>query len=140
MRRITILGEPFGKQRHRAGKGFSYTPAKTVNYENLVQLIYQEAYAGQKMLEGPMAIRIDAWFGIPKSTSKKKKALMLEGKIRPTKRPDIDNIEKIIADALEGLAYANDSCIVKAQVEKWYAEIPRVEVRLVELEVELEEV
>ena len=37
---------------------------------------------------------------------------MLEWEIRPTKRPDLDNIAKAVLDALNGLAYQDDSQIV----------------------------
>ena len=50
-------------------------------------------------------MRIFAYYGIPKSTSKRKKALMLEGVIRPSKKPDIDNVVKVIADSLNKIAY-----------------------------------
>ena len=44
--------------------------------------------------------RIIAYYEIPKSTSKKKRREMLEHRIRPTKKPDWDNIGKIVCDSL----------------------------------------
>ncbi len=58
---------------------------------------------------------------------------MLQGIIRPTKRPDWDNIGKIVSDALNELAYHDDSYIVDARVRKWYSDTPRVEVEITEL-------
>ena len=117
--RFTIPGKPFGKQRPRViNKGsFSttYTPKETVQYESLVKLYFQQ-------------VRILAFYEIPKSTSKKKKQAMLEKKIRPTKKPDFDNIGKVICDSLNLVAYHDDSAIVDAQVRKFYSERPRVEV------------
>lgn len=53
---------------------------------------------------------------------------MQDGYIRPTKKPDCDNIAKIICDALNGIAYYDDSQIVKIEVDKVYNETPGVDV------------
>jgi Holliday junction resolvase RusA-like endonuclease len=58
---------------------------------------------------------------------------MLDGIVRPTKKPDFDNIGKIICDALNKIAYDDDSQIVEANIYKVYADIPRVEVTLTEV-------
>ena len=71
-------------------------------------------------------MRIIAYMRIPNSTSKKKKNLMRRGMIRPTKKPDIDNIFKVVADALNGVAYPDDKSIVDCQVRKFYSDRPRL--------------
>ena len=129
--KLTIPGEPCAKQRPRLGKGFTYTPTKTVNYETLVKQLY--ITQGNERLEGALKLTVNAYFSIPKSASKKKTLDMYESRIRPTKRPDWDNIGKIISDALNGLAYHDDSQIVAATVGKWYSTEPRVEVEITEL-------
>ena len=53
---------------------------------------------------------------------------MLCGNIRPTKKPDCDNISKVICDALNGIAFHDDSMIVELAVEKFYSENPCVDV------------
>lgn len=130
--KLIIPGEPCAKQRPRLGKYRTYTPEKTVNYETLVKQLYIMEHRG-KRLEGALKLNVDAFFSIPKSTSKAKREKMLQGVIRPTKRPDWDNIGKIISDALNGLAYHDDSQIVAATVGKWYSTEPRVEVEITEL-------
>lgn len=129
--KLIIYGEPAAKQRPRLGKGYTYTPTKTVNYETLVRQIYIQHYPG-KQLDGELIMHIRAYFGIPKSASRIKREQMLSGRIRPTKRPDWDNVGKIVSDALNGLAYHDDSQIVTATVEKWYGERPRVEIEIEE--------
>ena len=56
---------------------------------------------------------VTAFFEPPKSISKKKRAEMLEGKIWPAKKPDSDNIAKVVLDALNGIAYHDDTQIIK---------------------------
>jgi Holliday junction resolvase RusA-like endonuclease len=123
---FTILGTPVAKGRPRLGKYGTYTPEKTVEYENLIRTIYQTE--GHPKHEGYVGLVVRTYMPIPKSTSKKNRALMIEGEIRPAKRPDADNILKIYGDALNGIAWDDDSQVVAGHVMKWYSEQPRVEV------------
>lgn len=109
----------------------SFTPDKTVFYEQLVRAEF--VIGGNKKLDGELVMKVKAFFAIPKSASHKKAALMECGVIRPTKKPDADNILKIVADALNKVAYDDDSQIVSASVEKYYSNQPRVEVEINEI-------
>lgn len=134
--RFTVPGEPVGKGRPRVVRrgGFTqtYTPEKTASYENLVKLEFQRQ-GGRMLKDGPVYMSITAWYGIPKSVSKRKREAMIGGLIRPTKKPDCDNVAKIIADALNGLAWHDDSQVVSLHVAKRYGEEPRVEVLIEEV-------
>lgn len=131
-----IPGEPQGKGRPRFTKvgGYvkTYTPEKTASYENLVKVEYQMKYHGQQFTDVPLAMEIKAFYGIPKSASKKKREMMLTHLIRPTKKPDMDNVVKVIADSLNNLAYKDDTQIVECTVRKFYSEDPRVTVMIKE--------
>ena len=100
---FTVYGEPKGKGRPKfrnTGKFVTtYTPKDTVSYENLVKFEFLEQ-TDKKKIEGELFAEINAYFSIPKSTSKKKAELMRTGEIMHTKRSDCDNIAKIILDAL----------------------------------------
>lgn len=124
---LTIPGDPLGKQRHRSGRYGQYTPIKTVNYETQVRERFAACYPTRELMLGPLVIEIRAYLAIPKSATKKKRAAMLANIIRPTKKPDYDNISKIIGDALNGVAYKDDSQIVSATIHKYYSDNPRVE-------------
>ena len=129
--KLIIPGEPCAKQRPRFGRCGTYTPAKTVNYETLVKQLYITQQ--REWHNGALKLVVNAYFAIPKSTSKAMREKMLRGEIRPTKRPDWDNVGKIISDALNEMAYKDDCQIVSARVEKWYSDRPRVEVEISEL-------
>jgi Holliday junction resolvase RusA-like endonuclease len=129
---FTIPGVPVAKGRVRVYNGHGVTPQKTRDYEAYVQAMYRQQCGGQ-MLQGGVKLSVMAYMPIPKSVNALTKRLMQEGKIRPTKRPDIDNIYKSIADALNEVAYKDDSGIVQAYAAKWYDVAPRVEVAVEEL-------
>lgn len=126
--KFTIAGEPVAKGRPRFGKGRTYTPQKTFDYEAHVRNAASITIGNNEPLEGAIALHVRAFFSMPKSFSIKSREYAESGNIRPTKRPDIDNVLKIIADALNGVAWRDDSQIVTAAVEKFYSDLPRVEV------------
>lgn len=133
--KFTVPGEPKGKARHRTTKtGHTYTPQTTVDYENWVKQCFLLANEKER-LTGQIEAHIQAFFSIPKSASKTKREKMLSGEIRPTKKPDWDNIGKIVCDSLNDLAYKDDSHIVTGSVKKLYSDEPRVEVELIGKEV-----
>ena len=82
----------------------------------------------------PLGMSIKAYMGIPKSASKKKQQQMLEGSLRPLKRPDLDNICKAIEDSICNIAYPDDSQIVESQLNKFYGDPPRAEIEIWEVE------
>lgn len=127
-----IPGDPRGKERPRRAKhGGMYTPSETIAYEKKVKACFLEAVSGCgdiQPTEGPVALRIVSKLSIPKAATKKMLDGIAKGEIFPTKKPDIDNIEKIVMDALEGLAYKNDSQVVFMLHGKHYSETPGVEV------------
>lgn len=131
---FTVMGEPKGKGRPRfsnfGGVTRTYTPENTVIYENQVKIEYMQQSGHRFSDTSELEMHIKAFFTIPKSTSKKKKAEMESGKIRPTKKPDVDNILKTIADSLNQIAYRDDAQIINCSVKKYYSEVPRVEVEI----------
>lgn len=136
---ITIPGQPQGKARARTfynprlGKHQSVTPGKTVLYENLIKTCYLRAHEGECYEDEPLKVIIRAFYEIPKSMSKKDRKAALEWRLFPTKKPDVDNIAKVICDALNGLAYKDDKQIVDLDVRKRYAgesQEPHVSVRI----------
>lgn len=134
--KFTVNGEPTGKGRPRFSyrTGRAATPEKTVLYENLVKTEYAIQTKNYRFPDdAQLDLRITAYYGIPKSKSKKARSKMLFGQVRPTKKPDMDNVIKVIADALNNVAYHDDSQVVECQCRKFYSELPRVEIIIQEL-------
>jgi Holliday junction resolvase RusA-like endonuclease len=126
-----VPGEPVAKERPRTNMatGVVYTPDKTKNYEETVKWCYQMAAHGARFPDNePLSMLVVAYRPIPKSASAKKKSLMRAGAERPITKPDWDNVGKIVSDALNGIAYRDDSQIVDARVVKRYSDNPMVKV------------
>ena len=118
-----VPGKVIGKGRPRLNSytGIVYTPTKTKDYETLIEQYFLLKYPKFKMLEGRISIDIIAYLKIPKSTNKAKTQEMLENKISPTKKPDVDNIAKSILDAMNGFVFKDDNQVSKISVEKRFA-------------------
>ena len=124
---ITIPGDPVGKERPRVANGHAYTPAKTKTYEEKVKWCYKQAHG--RPISGPVFVAITAYYPIPKNATKADRAAMESNARLPMRKPDADNIGKIILDALNGVAYKDDAQVVGLVVLKRYGE-PRVEVNI----------
>jgi len=123
-----------GKQRPRMNTftGKAYTPTKTKNYEYLVRQTFIYKYPNCEPIEGRVKLTVTAYFELPKKRSKVQEAEMLADIISPTKKPDWDNIGKIVSDALNKFAFKDDNQITEARVIKKYARTPKVVVRIEE--------
>jgi Holliday junction resolvase RusA-like endonuclease len=135
-----VLGKVKAKQSVKFANigGFmkKYTPADIKSYANWVRLCFMKEYPNwtpNKFKDTPLMCEIDVDVIIPKSFSKKKHELALGGYIRPTVKPDCDNIAKNIDDALNGIAYPDDKQIVSLVVRKWYSDTEKVKIRVSEV-------
>lgn len=113
-----IIGK--GRPRLNTNTGIIYTPTKTKDYETLIEQYYLLKYPKINQLQGRLKVNILAYFSIPKTTKKSKINEMLENNISPTKKPDIDNIVKVILDSMNKFAFKDDTQITKLEVEKRY--------------------
>lgn len=123
-----VIGEVIGKERPRVNMytGCVYTPGKTKDYEFLIQQYFKMKYPNYQTLNGRIAIEIIAYLKIPKSASKVKTQEMLDNKVSPTKKPDVDNIAKVILDAMNKFVFKDDNQVAKISVEKRYGEEEKV--------------
>lgn len=132
-----VPGEPQGKGRARAatinGMTRLYTPKKTASYEGLIAMAAQQAMKGAQQMAGPCAVEVLAHFSIPKRASKSKRDAMLAGAIRPTKKPDGDNILKAVCDGINGVVWSDDVQAVDSRVVKLYGSKPGVHVMVASL-------
>lgn len=117
---IVIDGEPVGQGRPRMNrKGWLYKPEKDRIYEQKVK----KQWNRREKFSGPVYVKIEAYLQIPQRCKTS----------RPTKKPDIDNIAKIIMDSLNKAAWDDDKQVVRLTVNKSWSNEPRVEVTITEV-------
>lgn len=118
-----VEGDPKGKARPRFSRksGTVYTPSKTARYEKEIRDSFLAA--GGKMIPdgGYVTVAVDAYFKIPKSYIKGKRLACEYNINRPDKKPDIDNVLKVVLDALNGVAYEDDKQVVEVRCRKYYS-------------------
>ena len=138
MIQLTIPGAPIGKGRPRfarAGKFVrTYTPEKTVRMEELIKLTFASRYPSHVPTSNGVTMAVRAYFPIPKSASARLRERMTQENFPFLHKSDADNILKLCADSLNGLAYEDDRLIYFAKVEKYYSPRPRLEIDICEEE------
>lgn len=129
-----VPGKVVGKGRPRLNtySGIVYTPTKTKDYETLVEQYFLLKYPKFKVFEGRVKVSIIAYFAIPKATKKSDIKEMLDNNISPTKKPDIDNIVKVVLDSMNKFAFRDDNQITKLEVEKKYSIEDKIYIKIEE--------
>ena len=131
-----VYGEPVGKGRPRfARRGaftHAYTPEKTKTYEDEIRMMARAAMGASEPLDTPVTVAIYIRVGIPASYSKQKRKDALAGILKPTKKPDLDNVAKCFLDSMNEIVYLDDKQVINLHVTKVYAETPAVEVMVKE--------
>ena len=131
---IVVEGIIRGKQRPRFNTktGRAFTSNQTINYENWIKQCYIEQ--SNKLLQGAIRARIEIYYSVPKSYSKRKIEAIKDGIDYPMKKPDADNIAKIVLDSLNKIAYEDDKQVVELTViKRWTFDNERIEFEVEEI-------
>ncbi|MFW3538014.1 RusA family crossover junction endodeoxyribonuclease [Vagococcus fluvialis] len=134
--KIVIPGQPVPQGRPKfTTKPFvrAYDPPKSSAYKKVVAK-YANQCKPNKLMQGPLEVRVDIYKESLKSFSKIKKEQAENKELRPITKPDADNYAKGILDALKGIIWEDDGQVVKLITEKFYSSNPRAEVFVSQLE------
>ena len=131
---------PRGKERPRLcvknGKKIVFTPKPTKSYEKRLGFFVSKLMArkGWKKFDKNISLKciVYAFYPIP-TVTKAIEIKMQNGEILPTKAPDADNVLKIVLDALNGIAYEDDSQICNIIFRKKYDIVPKISVKVSEI-------
>lgn len=136
MIQFTVYGEPVAQGRPRAstfhGQVKLYDPAKSKDFKKYVKLVASQ-HRPDKLLEGPICMKVVVYKSSLKSFSKKKTEAAERGEIRPITKPDVDNYVKGVKDALKSVIWKDDSQVVDLHISKFYSQSPRIEITIEEL-------
>ena len=139
---IVLRGEPEGRKQPVAGiarpKGKKpfvvFYPAKeTAAYQKALAMQAKVVMGSRPLLSGAVAVAITAVFAVPSSWTRRDRDAALVGTIRPTGKPDADNLLKQL-DAFKNVVWTDDALVVDARVIKIYGEEPMLRVEVEPLE------
>lgn len=128
---LTLPGEPIAQPRHQVANGRAYIPSKHPIHAFKAALRLLARQECRAPLEGPVAVTLHFVFERPKRLSKK-----IERRIHKSTKPDIDNLEKAVLDALNGIAWADDGQVCSVVKAKYWAAIGEAagtEIQILEL-------
>ena len=136
--RIVVPGAPKGGSRPADspfGGRHRFTPKKQRSEQTLIGLLAARAMAGRTMLTGAIDLRVGAFFEVPKSWTKAKRAAALQGAPHKSK-PDADNICKLLKDALNNVVWVDDCQVSDLAIRKRYSDTARlvIEIRAIQEE------
>jgi Holliday junction resolvase RusA-like endonuclease len=84
----------------------------------------------ESLIYTPCSVKYDAYFKTPSIFNSKEKMLAELGMIRPLSKPDFDNVEKKYSDMYTGNIWVDDSIVIESNFNKYYSELPRIEITL----------
>ena len=128
-----VWADPVAKGRPRFGRGRTYTPKKTRDYEEKVAEIARREMGASPPFADAVRLDVTACFPPPQSWPSWKRMAALSGAVGHTGRPDLDNIAKAVSDALNGIVYQDDGQVIEMRFCKKYAHRPAVEVKVTPL-------
>lgn len=120
-----VRGRPVPQKRHRHNRktGHVYDPSASDKKDFLA---VAHAHAPETPIDGPVWLGIKFYMPIPKSVSKKKREALKDECTPHFKRPDTDNLVKLVKDALGNDVFWHDDCqIYSMYAYKYYSETPR---------------
>ena len=129
---MKIFMQPVAKGRPRfapsigPGYGHAYTPKKTLEAEKQI-LALTLPDKPSTPFQYWASVELIFNMPIPKSMPKRYQLLAASNEVIHTKKPDLDNLEKTILDALNGVFYRDDSIIYRVEKVKRYSKEPCVE-------------
>lgn len=160
--KLVIPGEPRAQQRHRSAirPRRGYTGIKVEMPDGSIETLYRkkdlfihnydpsykdkadiirmlQALAPEQPLDGPLRVdlymyylRPDKHYGTGRNAGKLKPS----APIWKTTRPDRDNADKIILDALNKIFWTDDARVCAGEIIKQYSEVPRTEIYITPLD------
>lgn len=127
MHTLTIPMRAIGKARARVYGRRAVTPPATAEAEKRIAAEWVAAGL-PRMIDGPLALHVEAVYAMPASWSRLKRAAGVGRPMRSV--PDVDNLAKLALDALNGVAYPDDQHITDLGVSKIWGEADSLTIRI----------
>lgn len=127
-----VFGKAMGKT-HMINTGKKiYTPHKVDKYIEQIQYYARRAMRGKPILTLGTQVALELWIvsKVPEDASPTRRAEMLSGAVRPTKKPNIASVVKSFTEACRGIVYVNERQVVAVSAVTEYGERDYVYVKI----------
>lgn len=124
---------PVAWARAGARGALRFTPERAAKAKKTVRDYAREAMQRRQASVNPMALVARFTFPVPDSWPKWKRVAAFERRLLHTSKPDLDNLTKLLKDAMNGVVYVDDCQIVKLEARKDWGGAGRVEIEVAEL-------
>ncbi|MFZ3585153.1 RusA family crossover junction endodeoxyribonuclease [Loktanella sp. DJP18] len=114
----------------KTGEVFGFTPARTKYFHDVIRDVVRDAIKGRPPITGPVKLIMSFVIAIPESWPAWKRDAALDGFIVPTGRPDMDNLEKALLDAFNGILIVDDAFVIERDARKIYGTLPSIRARV----------
>jgi len=126
---MKVPGVPVGMPRTKAcirgNHAGVYNPTKTstgasngvAEFKAAIRLVAASKHRGQ-LFTGPL--RVDLQFVFPRQANRVWKSRPMP-RYRKVTKPDRDNLDKLVMDALKGVLWVDDNQVCAGSIEKWHA-------------------
>lgn len=114
---------PWKRPESRGRKRF--TNSEQRDYQRQVSLLAKSAMRGRDPLRLPVHVRIQVGIPIPRTWPAWKQEMAASGLLAATAKPDGDNLEKTLQDAMNGIVFVDDSQVISCERSKSYSQIPQ---------------
>lgn len=130
---IIVPGKPIAKKRPKFARRGKFVTTYNCQESEEGRFMWHLAMAkppGWEPVTGPVRLEVEFAMPIPTSASRRKHCAMVQGEIMHIKKPDLDNLAKMVKDCANGILWRDDSQVVALVATKFYAEIPQTRITI----------
>lgn len=135
MLEVKIPMRPISKDRPRFTNGRCYTTERTKLAEDAIAWVVKAEMIKQNVSIFDKAISMGLEFGfkLPRNMTKAEKEMLKDNQFHNIKKPDLDNICKLVMDSLNKVAYVDDKLIVHLNAVKIFGEEDFINIKIEEI-------
>lgn len=125
--RIVLMEKPFQAERPRVWRNHAYSP-NAANNKAYFEKAFHSVVTALRLVASPAEIIVNAYLEMPAGVPPDEVILFEAQLLNPVDRPDFDNLSKAYADMLTGVVTVDDDIFYRAEINKYYSLLPRVEI------------
>lgn len=112
---FVIPGQPVAWQRPDSKGMQRYDTPRNRAHKKIIGYYAREVMKGADLMTGPLRLRVDFFLKTPKCRQDRSAHYV---------KPDLDNLTKIVKDAMNGIVWKDDAQVYSIEATKHYSDTP----------------